>query len=490
MSLAEIDAGLRPLAWSLVHFLWQGALVAIALELALLCLRERSAGLRYVVRCAALAVMGAAPLVTFWILRRRGIAAGEAGPTAPAGPSGDGGVWLLLVVLVWSIGAGVCGARLLRGYLHIRRLQRGAAGDPLPAAWQARFDALARRLGVRAVARVIDSARLSVPTVVGWIQPVVLMPACVLTGLSREQVEALIAHELAHVRRHDFVVNLLQCALEALLFYHPAVWWVSKGIRDEREFCCDDVAVGLAPDRVAYARALATLEAWRGTKLQIAMSTTGGSLMHRIQRTVGIRPQARARGPLSALGVLLVAAALGTTAFGQVAHEGLQDSETLRAIRAHVAELQERVAELKALLDRLHGGHAREQDRELRVGPGHRPDVERLHDHLLRLHEREGDARLEPSPDVDVGKLHEHLNMRLHERAGDAPMRLELSPDVDVERLHDHLLRLHERHRNVPRRLEIHTRPKVEVKEPELEGAHERGQEHGPRKTSKKTLIG
>ena len=125
-----------------------------------------------------------------------------------------------------------------------------------------------------------------------------------LTGLTEDQIEALIAHELAHVRRHDFAINLLQTALEALLFYHPAVWWVSKGIRAEREYCCDDMALRVTTDEVAYARALTTLESWRGAEPQIGMSTLGGSLMLRIQRMLGLRPSApRARVPLTAFDV-------------------------------------------------------------------------------------------------------------------------------------------------------------------------------------------
>ena len=129
----------------------------------------------------------------------------------------------------------------------------------------------------------------------------VLIPARALTGLSGAELELVLAHELAHVARADYLVNLLQSALEALLFYHPAVWWVSNGIRAEREFCCDDAALSRSGDGVVYARALATLEGWRSVQPAFGLSTLGGPLMVRIQRLIGIRPSSRpVRGPLSA----------------------------------------------------------------------------------------------------------------------------------------------------------------------------------------------
>ena len=106
---------------------------------------------------------------------------------------------------------------------------------------------------------------MQVPSVVGWLRPVILLPASALTGLSPAHLDAIIAHELAHVRRHDFAVNLLQTAAEILLFYHPACWWISRRIRAEREHCCDDIAVSLCGDRLLYATALADLEALRGS---------------------------------------------------------------------------------------------------------------------------------------------------------------------------------------------------------------------------------
>src|SRR5207302_2395764 len=118
--------------------------------------------------------------------------------------------------------------------------------------------------------------------VVGWLRPAVLRPVSTLGGLSPGQLEAVLAHELAHVRRHDSLVSLLQAAVETLLFYHPAVWWASERVRAERELCCDDEAVAACGDALAYARALADLEALRPAPPRLALAATGGRLFDRI----------------------------------------------------------------------------------------------------------------------------------------------------------------------------------------------------------------
>jgi hypothetical protein len=137
--------------------------------------------------------------------------------------------------------------------------------------------------------QLLESAAVEVPTVIGWLRPVVLLPAATLTGLSTEQMEMILAHELAHIRRNDFFVNLMQAVVETLLFYHPAVWWISHRIRVEREHCCDDVAVSVSGKPLVYARALTRLEELRVEDTQAFVAANGGSLIGRIRRLAGAR---------------------------------------------------------------------------------------------------------------------------------------------------------------------------------------------------------
>jgi uncharacterized protein (TIGR03435 family) len=188
--------------------------------------------------------------------------------------------------------------------------------------------------------RLLVSALVQVPTVVGWLRPVILVPVGALGGLPAEQLEALLRHELAHIRRHDYLVNILQSVAEALLFYHPAVWWVSGHIRAERELCCDDVAVSVSGDALTYARALVQLESYRPAHLGAAVAANGGSLADRIARLLGqSRPSVRTSlGPgVLAVAILLVVAAYGL--FGQsAAHPAFQSV----SIRRNTSDWNER----------------------------------------------------------------------------------------------------------------------------------------------------
>lgn len=142
-------------------------------------------------------------------------------------------------------------------------------------------------MGIAGPVRVLISMRVDVPSVLGWLRPVILLPPATMMGLTPQQLEGMLAHELAHVRRHDYLVNIVQTIAETLLFYHPAVWWMSRQIRHERELCCDDLAVQACGDPLCDARALTTLEKLRVAAPRLAMGSTSGPLLYRIQRLLG-----------------------------------------------------------------------------------------------------------------------------------------------------------------------------------------------------------
>jgi hypothetical protein len=190
-----------------------------------------------------------------------------------------------VIVMAWFVGATGCSLRLLMGFLSVAALRRSPQA-PVLAEWQQTLDRLVKRMHVSRRVRLLPTDRVESPAVIGWLRPVILAPVGALSGLSREQVEALLAHELAHVRRHDYLVNVLQGIAESLLFYHPAVWWISSQIRTEREHCCDDLAVETSGDVLVYARALAALESMRPAHVKAALSANGGSLVRRIQRLI------------------------------------------------------------------------------------------------------------------------------------------------------------------------------------------------------------
>jgi beta-lactamase regulating signal transducer with metallopeptidase domain len=293
---------LPPLGMALLHFLWQGAalaaLAAFALTLA------RSASARYVVGIIFLAAMVSAPAITFFVVRgqqpqSQAISAGThaavmAAPTHSAirlnshaaQPQPASEKPYLLLVEAWFLGVLLLSLRTAGGVVAIERLRRRTSA-PLSAALIERCLALQRRMGLSRVIQYSQSIHLDAPAVIGWIRPVVLLPISALTGLSDAQLTAVLAHELAHIRRHDAFVNLFQVVAESLLFYHPAVWWLSKRIRTERENCCDDAAIAVCGSPLEFARALTLMEEWRATPA-LAMAANRGPLADRIRRLLGV----------------------------------------------------------------------------------------------------------------------------------------------------------------------------------------------------------
>ncbi len=184
--------------------------------------------------------------------------------------------------------------------------------------------------------------------VIGWVRPVILLPASALTGLTPQQLEAIIAHELAHIRRHDYLINMLQALVETLLFYHPAVWWVSRRIRQEREHCCDDLAVAVCGDAFAYARALLEMERLRAAGPQLAVAANGGLLMNRIQRLIGAQPQHTNRfaGLFAGVIALMTVVSFGVVAQISLSRKSLTNgdhrvgAEAFDALRAETARYE------------------------------------------------------------------------------------------------------------------------------------------------------
>ncbi|HEV3118410.1 MAG TPA: M56 family metallopeptidase, partial [Gemmataceae bacterium] len=331
------------LGWTLLYFLWQGILMAALYALARALAGGRiSARGRYAIACASLLAMTAAPAVTYWWLGNSGQAARIGDFTAWGARQLIPGVayspvtdpWqqaMPWIVMAWFAGAAACSFRLLMGCISATTLRR-SRGAPVLTEWQQTLDRLIERMHVSQSVRLLATDRVDSPSVVGWLRPVILAPVGVLCGLAPEQVEAVLAHELAHVRRHDYLVNVLQGIAESLLFYHPAVWWISNQIRAEREHCCDDLAVAASGDVLVYARALAELEAMRPAHFKAALSANDGSLLRRIRRLTN--PVAAHRvagwGAAWSLGALLLLGIAGVAVTGaQGQSQRVVDLDTL-----------------------------------------------------------------------------------------------------------------------------------------------------------------
>jgi beta-lactamase regulating signal transducer with metallopeptidase domain len=305
-----LDAPLvQSIGWALIHFVWQGSAIGIAAALALRVLASARPTLRYAVACCSLALMLIVPVAAVLTDRAPDSAAvtSMAAASVAVVPPVPVDRLLPATVAVWLAGVFLLSIRLIVACAGVERLKR--ATRAVDATVVARVQLLAHRFGIGRPVRVFESTLVRVPAVVGCLRPVILLPASVITGLAPSHLDAVLAHELAHVRRHDYLVNVLQSLVETLLFYHPAVWWCSRQIRIEREHCCDDMVVEAGGDRVTYAAALAQLEELRGLEPMLSLNASGGRLLDRVRRLLGESPAQERRSATWTIAVALTVVA-------------------------------------------------------------------------------------------------------------------------------------------------------------------------------------
>ena len=318
------------LATALLHSLWQVTLLALVAAVALSALSQRDAAIRHTVGMGILTAMVLVPAATFVRLLRAPSTTVDAGwlPTlTPPELDTATGQFVqqsdpvaAVLALLWLCGVGVMLLRRFGGWRMLATLDRQQC-MALPAEWQQRFDTLRSAMGVTRRVGVRLSNEVVGPFTARLLRPVIWLPLSLLTQLPREQVEALLAHELAHIARMDWLWNGLQCVLESLLFFHPAAWWLGRRIRQEREHACDDRAVAVCGDAIALAEALEQLERHRHFTPRLVLAAQGGSLMTRITRLLAA-PPARARwGAAIGAGALVVTGVLLFTQLG-VARQG------------------------------------------------------------------------------------------------------------------------------------------------------------------------
>lgn len=295
-ALSVTSAGIRIIGWTLLHFVWQGAALGALYAVGRSILpRGRS---RYRFGMLMLVALGTMPLLTaHWLLLETPLVAAAAmdavTAAAPLQPTTiDAGMtwgaalnalmpWL---VLAWMAGVLLLSFRAWRQWRRLKILVRAAEVAPL---WQQRLNDMVARFGLRRRVVVLCSKLVTAPILVGWIRPVILLPLAVACDFPVLQVELILAHELAHLRRWDPLVNLFQVVLETLYFYHPVVHWISRDVRNEREICCDQLALSMTgASRRAFATTLAELGELHERGGSLLLAANGGVLLDRVQYMV------------------------------------------------------------------------------------------------------------------------------------------------------------------------------------------------------------
>ena len=351
MNLLTESGLITSLGWTLLHSLWQIALVAALLLIALGTLRRSSAHIRYIVCVAALALSTALPVITFVQISSRParnsivtdlssrpnryseFESGKLVETnaSAARDSSDGtraasvralpatvSAWLTrnvpnlapVAVLLWLAGVVFFSLRLGGGFTHLRNYRTRGATE-VDIEWQQTCARLCEAVGLAGAVKILRSDYVRTPIAIGIFKPAILIPAGLFLQISPRELETIIAHELIHIRRYDPLVNLIQCIIESIFFYHPAVWWISGQIRREREFAADSSVIAIFEDsHVTYARALANLEEIRlrtdGQLTRLATAANGGNFMQRIQRILKIKTEASTANSAWTAGVAIL----------------------------------------------------------------------------------------------------------------------------------------------------------------------------------------
>ncbi len=372
------------IGWTLIHSIWQMVVVAALLWIVLQCTPRNRHKIRWLCACGALGLMAIAPVATFLMTPERVIEPPQelvvetAAPlisSAPkpklGDPKGDAprrrsfvedappargeliaverdismielAAIKIAPALPYMVGlwlAGVVGMSLWHtgGLLLLADIKRRGT---LPAddSTEEIFRKLVKRLKVKIPVRLAHSAKVMVPCVLGWFRPVVLLPMAILSGLSNEQLEAVLAHELAHIRRYDCLVRLMQAMVETVLFYHPAVWWVSSRIRQESEHCCDELAITACPDRSNYASALIRVAELGRSEHHLVAAASDGQLTTRIRRILRMKVDSHAgvRGLTFVLSMTITLAIAASLTVAMV-YEDVDDIDDLD--RLPVAQL-------------------------------------------------------------------------------------------------------------------------------------------------------
>ncbi|MES2107293.1 MAG: M56 family metallopeptidase, partial [Bacteroidota bacterium] len=357
------DNLIQALCNTLIHSLWQGVILSVVTAVIIVSTRKSSPARRYNLLIAALVLFAAGTIVTFIISLKHkpvyvttsvkyngGVIVNT--PSVPvvvyetALPTAtfkDKAINYFnsnsaTIVLIWFLI--VCARCLqlatgLQGVYYLRRRSLFTADE----LWRKRVQQLADELGIRRAVKIAESGLAKVPMVVGHLKPLILIPVGLLTAMSAEEIEAILVHELAHIRRSDYLVNLLQNLLEIIFFFNPAVLWLSSLIKTERENCCDDIAVSQSSNKVNYIKALVACQEYNrqpSSALAMALNGKNTPLKTRVTRIISNNNQSLNRMEKAFLAICLVTAGLCTAAFTNAEKINKLVANTAKAIKKEI----------------------------------------------------------------------------------------------------------------------------------------------------------
>ncbi|WP_413667040.1 M56 family metallopeptidase [Mucilaginibacter sp. Mucisp86] len=354
---------IQAFSWMLIHSLWQGMLLAVISAVVMVLTKKASAAVRYNLVLVQFLLFVGACLATFiWEWNKQpqqGMAqfSNAIGSKASAllGLNANGirafantciGYFTAnapMVVLLWFVFFLFRSVRMMRGLMFIHTAKHRQVSEPV-GYWKSRVELLCEKLQLKQVVKLLESGYVKMPMVIGHLKPVILIPAGLLAGLPPEQVEAVLLHELAHIRRHDYMVNFLQTIAETVFFFNPGLLWISALLRDERENCCDDIALAQTKNKREFIDALISFKEYSlyGTNYAVAFPGKKNQLLQRVSRILGNKNKTVTSGERAFLiaGIIVLSAIIATAAIAQIRKVNYPESGS-----AHVYKQEQRIVQ-------------------------------------------------------------------------------------------------------------------------------------------------
>jgi len=299
------------LGWTVLHSTWQIAIIAIIVKILMIGLQKKSPQLRYVIGVAALLSICLISAFTFYSV----FESNHKETTLVLNQTFTTNIQLILpqeateisttffnqvssflenklsiIVGIWSVGFVLFFLKMFSGFYSIEKLKRKGQ-SPIGNHFQEKLESLSNRMNIKQSVKLVQSSLVKVPVMLGYFKPIILLPINLTTGMDEKMIEAIIAHELAHIKRNDFMVNIFQTLVESLFYFHPAVWWISNQIREEREQCCDDLAIKACNDSLTYAKSLLHVQTIALNQNGLSLAFTGKNKKHLLNRVKRILNQ-------------------------------------------------------------------------------------------------------------------------------------------------------------------------------------------------------
>lgn len=334
---------MNALGWSFVHTLWQGIIVGTVLFVALRFLRNKSSNIRYMISVSSLLLIVFLSIFNFsnnynqkseinnevvvenvheakfneldfantnsdFVLKADLLSALESNIQ-------NLDKYFPIIINLWILGILLFTAKFIYSFLYTNKLKRSKVNN-IDSKWIIQFEQIRKKLKLNKKIKYIESKMVKVPFVLGYLKPIIVIPFGMLTSIPANQVEAIIAHELAHIRRNDYIINVLQTIIETVFFFHPAVWYISAQIRKERENCCDDIALGICEEKLTYAKALVSVQELQLGKFYSAVAFSGKKkhLLNRIKRMI-MKPKVKSNFTDKIIAALIIVSAIVALSF-------------------------------------------------------------------------------------------------------------------------------------------------------------------------------